>query len=126
MNDMINHNKVSKNDTYCMVYGFADEEGRYTQYRLSDVSIEKLPEEAVKMLSEGFDVTLSVVPPNEVAAFVKSWDIWERYLEEVGADADYLFDILEEHRDYDSTPLWSVHKFGYVWQPKEPESAQEK
>lgn len=117
-------NKLRKDETFCMVYGFADDQGQYAQYRLSNVPVEKLPEEAVGVLSAGFDVTLSVVPPNEVAAFVKSWDIWERYLEEVDADADYLFDILEEYRDYDSTPRWSVHQLGCVWKSNESESKQ--
>ena len=114
MKAMIKRNKVSRNDTFCMLHGLVDEDGKYTQYRISDVPLKNLPAETVRELREGNDVTFHVLPPNEVAAFVKSWDVWERYLVEMDADKDHLFGTLEAFSKYDNPPLWGTYNLGDI------------
>lgn len=112
MKEKINNRKLDRNAKICAWLGYFDEEGRYYEARSDEVVLGNLPEETIREVRAGHDITIHVLPKSEIIAFAKDVHDMDKYIETMGKDD--LLNMLMAWSECDNpegVSLWGTYDF---------------
>ena len=108
----INNRKLARNAKICAWMGFFDENGQYCEARTDNVVLGNLPEETIREVRAGHDITIHVLPKSEIIAFAKNAHDMDKYVEAMGKED--LLNVLMAWSEYDNPEgisLWGTYDF---------------
>ena len=99
MKTRINQTHHSKYTTVCILIGYYKEKANYCEEVWENVNLNDLPNDITKDIDLNHDISLQIIPGDEIRVFVKDMDTLKAYLE-INNKPDNMKSMFDYYAEY--------------------------